>query len=513
MRNAFSTTTTPRIRRGSIGRRHTMIRLPMIALAISFIGTICPADSAPLNILLFTADDLHRDSLGCYGSPVEAITPNLDRFAREGMRFDNAHVNTAICEPSRKILASGLYGFNSGSIGFMKVRENVPIIHDILGEADYLTGVIGKLRHSTPKVSYEWDYAFGRRDMGDGRNPTIYYERSLAFFDLCQEAGKPFYFMVNSEDPHLPWYNPEIGPVRGAEAPTRLYSPDEFPVPDHLPDIPGVRKALANYYNSTKRMDDTFGKVMQALDESGMRENTLIVYLSDNGIPTPFSKCNTFLASTRTPFLVQWPGVVKPGSINGSLISSVDFAPTILEALALPALPQTDGRSLVSLFKNPASDSGKSSIFTQVDSKIDGAAIPMRCVQNKKFGYIYNMWHRDDYYYRNNNEVDVMKAMEEAAENDPAIRARIMQYRYRSLEELYDLENDPGCLNNLVTSPEYRSVLNSLRETMEATMQTSGDPLLKAFQNRNDKSIVQEVFDHVYPDHNPIIKRKEWERF
>jgi N-sulfoglucosamine sulfohydrolase len=489
----------------------TNIRIAILAGLFS--GAACLAETAPLNILLFTADDLHRDSLGCYGSPVEAITPNLDRFAREGMLFDNAHVNTAICEPSRKILASGLYGFNSGSMGFMKVREDVPIIHDTLGEAGYLTGVIGKLRHSTPKVSYEWDYAFGRKDMGDGRNPTIYYERSLAFFEMCKEAGKPFYFMANSEDPHLPWYDPKIGPVRGAEAPSRLYSPDEFPVPDHLPDIPGVRKALANYYNSTKRMDDTFGKVMQALDESGMRENTLIVYLSDNGIATPFSKCNTFLASTRTPFLVQWPGVVKPGSINESLISSVDFAPTILEALGLSALPQADGRSLLSLFRDSTRDSGKSFVFTQVDSKVDGAAIPMRCVQNKKFGYMYNMWHRDDYYYRNNNEVDVMKAMEEAAENDPAIMARIMQYRYRSLEELYDLENDPGCLVNLAESPEYRSVLDSMRGQMESNMEASGDPLLRAFQNRGNSKIVQTEFDRVYPNHNSVINRKEWERY
>jgi N-sulfoglucosamine sulfohydrolase len=148
-----------------------------------------------------------------------------------------------------------------------------------------------------------------------------------------------------------------------------------------------------------------------------------------------------------------------------------------------------------------------------VDSKVDGAAIPMRCVQNKKFGYMYNMWHRDDYYYRNNNEVDVMKAMEEAAENDPAIMARIMQYRYRSLEELYDLENDPGCLVNLAESPEYRSVLDSMRGQMESNMEASGDPLLRAFQNRGNSKIVQTEFDRVYPNHNSVINRKEWERY
>lgn len=149
------------------------MRHSLCIAVVVLLGSLSLGAKERLNILLFTADDLHRDSLGCYGSPVEDITPNLDRFAREGMRFDNAHVNTAICEPSRKILASGLYRFNSGSMGFMKVREDVPTIHEALGGTGYLTGVIGKLRHSTPKVSYEWDYAFGRADMGDGRNPTI----------------------------------------------------------------------------------------------------------------------------------------------------------------------------------------------------------------------------------------------------------------------------------------------------------------------------------------------------
>ncbi|MFL3659745.1 MAG: sulfatase/phosphatase domain-containing protein [Opitutales bacterium] len=89
------------------------------------------------------------------------------------------------------------------------------------------------------------------------------------------------------------------------------------------------------------------------------------------------------MASTRTPFLVQWPGVVESGALNDSLIASVDFASTILDAIGLSALPRTDGRSLVSLFKNPNKGSGEALVFTQVDSKFDGAAVPMRCVQNK----------------------------------------------------------------------------------------------------------------------------------
>ncbi|MDA0348975.1 MAG: sulfatase [Verrucomicrobia bacterium] len=484
-----------------------------IILTLSLFGAASFAESPPLNILLFTADDLHRDSLGCYGSTVEDISPNLDRFANNGIRFTNAHVNTAICEPSRKILASGLYGFNSGSMGFLPVRDEIVTVQETLGAAGYMTGVIGKLVHSTPKYSYQWDYAFDRKDMGDGRNPTIYYERTAAFLKQCKEAGKPFYFMANSEDPHLPWYDPEIGAIRGAEHPSRIYAPEEVTVPSHLPDVPGIRVPLSHYYNSTKRMDDTFGKVMQALDESGMRENTLIVFLSDNGMATPFAKCNTYLASTLTPLLVQWPGVVKAGSQNDSLVAGVDFFPTVLDALGMKSLKKSDGRSLLAVLKGQANDAGRDYVYTQVDSKVDLAAIPMRCIQNKKYGYIYNMWVRDGYYYRNNNEVAVMRTMEAAAATDPAVLARVQMYRYRTLEELYDLDNDPGCLTNLAESPKYKDQLATMRKAMENRMKSSGDPLLKAYRNKTNSKIVAEEFNRIYPTHNPVINRAPWEKF
>ena len=125
----------------------------------------------------------------------------------------------------------------------------------------------------------------------------------------------------------------------------------------------------------------------------------------------------------------------------------------------------------------------------------------MRCIQNKDFGYIYNMWCKDGYYYRNNNEKDVMAAMEQAALTDPEIAARVQMYRYRVLEELYDLRNDPGCINNLIDNPLYAGRLDELRTAMETRMKQSTDPVLRAFQNRYDLEIVRAEFDRIYPDH------------
>jgi N-sulfoglucosamine sulfohydrolase len=452
------------------------------------------------NILVITADDLHREALGCYGSPVPEISPNVDTFAANGLRFTHAHVNNPICEPSRKVLASGLYGHNSGAMGFMKVNPEVITILDRLRDEGYKLGILGKVGHSSPKNINEWDFRHDQGELGGGRNPAKYYEYCTNFFNLCKAENKPFYFMVNSHDPHLPWYDPVKGTTFTEEAvPSRLYGPNDFPVPEHLPDIPGVRDALANFYNSTKRFDDTFGKVIQALDESGLRDNTLVLFQQDNGIATPFAKANAYFASTRTPYIIQWPGVVSPGTVNTSLVEEVDFFPTVLDALGLA--PQAgDGQSILPILLDHTQDTGRQYVYTQIEALSSQKAFPMRCIQNRRYGYIYNMWSMDGRWYSNANEHEVMAAMEEAALTDPGIAARIELFRYRVPEELYDLENDPGSLTNLLESVAHQDVLAELRAAMRTRMVESTDPLLPAFDNRANPDAARDVFAEAYPN-------------
>ena len=249
-------------------------------IALNFLLACCVADAhaadapARLNILLFTADDLHAESVGVFANRPTDLTPHLDRFAQQGMRLDRAHVNAAICAPSRAILATGLYGHRSGAMGFMKAKDGTPDIVTTFQRAGYLAGILGKVAHSTPVASMKWDYEYDRKDLGDGRNPDVYYRRCMAFFKQSRQQRKPFYFMVNSHDPHRPYCDPEKL-RKGAAIPSRLYRPEEVNVPGFLPDLPGVRRELAHYLNSTRRLDDTFGKVMQALDDAGLADNTL----------------------------------------------------------------------------------------------------------------------------------------------------------------------------------------------------------------------------------------------
>ncbi len=486
--------------------RNTIITLFCISL-ISF--GLFAQDKEPLNILLFTADDLDKHTLGCYGGTVEDISPNIDKFASEGLRFNHAYVNNSICAPSRGILATGLYGHNSGIMGFMKMSPDckTPLIMEVLREHGYQLGVLSKVDHSTPKESFAWDFLYTRQQLGNGRNPDLYYNKAKDFFDMAKKEHKPFYFMVNSDDPHRPFFVPGQELTGGMAKPSRTYTPKEIEVPGFLPDLPDVRRELSYYYNSAKRLDDTFGKVMQALDESGFRENTLVIFMSDNGIALPFAKCDNYHASSRTPWIVRWPGVTKAGAVDDEhLISGVDYYPTILEATGIKISAQLDGKSRLQLYKGKH-QKNDAIVFTQIDNKAPGrpmpmrsTASPMRGVQTLDFLYIFNAWTFSEVMHYTNNEGITMRAMQEAARSNEEIKSRVDLFRRRPVEEFYNIKKDPDCLNNLISNSTYSSEIEEMRTVLKEWMKEYADPLFYVFENRNNEDKIRERLFNLYPE-------------
>ncbi len=444
--------------------------------------------TTPLNILLFTADDLGADAVGVnrFGGAVPGLTPNLDRFAARGMMFRRAHVTSAICVPSRGAIATGRYGFSSGVYGFKHAHHEVPVVMEVLREHGYRTGILGKVAHSTSRPGYRWDYARDFAELGSGRSPALYKQACADFFAQCSAAGKPFYLMVNSDDPHRPFHDP-TKTVKGAEQPSRLHRPEEIVVPEYLPDLPGVREELSHYYNSVRRLDDTFGKVMEALSDAGLETRTIVVFLSDNGIAMPFAKANCYLASTHTPLTLLWPGLTRAGAVDDAhFVTGIDLLPTFLDGLGLPPVAGVQGRSLVPLLRGER-QSGRDVVFTHIDYKIAGPATPMRGVQDGRHGYIFTPWSDGATVYRNNNEGQTFKAMELAAKSgSPALAGRVRLHRYREVEEFYDLKNDPGCLHNLIDSAAHRAEIDAFRARMRVEMVKYADPLLATFDARSD---------------------------
>jgi N-sulfoglucosamine sulfohydrolase len=303
--------------------------------------------------------------------------------------------------------------------------------------------------------------------------------------------------MANAQDPHRPFAgsDQEVAfRARDAESTDAQYGggfPDtpvkwvraKVPVPGFLPDLPDVRRELAEYYTSVWRADKTTGELLRALDESGLADHTVVMWLSDNGMALPFAKANVWLQSTHTPWIVRWPGTVSPGRVDKRhFVSGIDLAPTILDIAGLPNLEGADGRSFLPLLRG-ATQRGRERVFTQIDEVNSGASYPMRSVIDARYGYIFNAWVDNRTELRIESMTGrTFAAMRQAAETDTAIAARVRHFVFRTKEELYDYQRDPNALHNLIGVPGSDAIAAKYRELLLRHLRESADPQLPAFE-------------------------------
>ena len=321
--------------------------------------------------------------------------------------------------------------------------------------------------------------------------------------------------MANSHDPHRPFYGSDQeknyfkNKPNTTQTPSRIYTPEEVEIPGFLPDVPLVRKEMAQYYTSSRRADDMVGAVLRALEESGHSENTMVLFMTDNGMPVPTAKWNTYNHSTRTPWIIRWPGVVESGSVDKHFVSALDYMPTVLDALDIEAPEGLDGDSFLPLLKGgtqPERDHVFTAHYQWVHYYGDKEArkeqlakmvrergyrykdewgglikdMPIRCLQDERFAYIYNQWaDGKDFYY--SGYMLTAGGMRKLAQTDPAMARRIDFIKYRAPEEFYDLRKDPNSLNNVIDSPEYASRIAEMRTAMREWMAECEDPVLPDF--------------------------------
>lgn len=445
------------------------------------------------NFLLLTVDDMNYDSVDFVGTEEKKgkLMPNLDALKARGMTFKDSHVTIGLSQPSRSVLMTGMYPHCNGARGFEDIKPDVKTLTQILKEDGYYNGIIGKENHISPRQQFCWDmYEHTYHDEDDfGRSPDSYYRKTKAFFEQVKEQGAPFFLMVNSHDPHRPFAgsDDEIG-MFGRHMPyEERFLEEDVKVPAFVPDLPDIRKEFAQYLNSVYRADRTVGEVLRALKEAGFYENTVIWFLSDNGMSMPFAKANCYLNSTKSPYTVVWEDHIAPGSVSKALVSGIDYMPTILEIAGLGCPEGVQGKSLLPVLEERRKEQYEDIYtFFYKTAKNDVTKreryFPMRCVQDKQYAYIYNGWYGQEDRYRTETMAGLsFQAMEEAAKTDPEIAKRVEFYLNRVREELYDYKADPQALCNLVEEPEYRSMVCGFRKRMREYMVESGDELLGKF--------------------------------
>jgi N-sulfoglucosamine sulfohydrolase len=454
------------------------------------------------NLLIITVDDMSCDSIGAFGCKLADTSPHVDKLATQGMRFHHAHVQVGNCYPSRNVMWSGRYPHNNRAEGFYQVRDiDYPVLCDLMKDAGYYAAIRGKVSHSTPYQPYAWDNDLTTDPDGNKR-----HMKDVPSYGACtaqgiaeaKAAGKPFCINVNISDPHKPfWFPGDPHKV------SKIFKAGEVPVPGFLFDDPVVRKELALYYTSVRRADDAVGAILGALKKSGEEDNTVVMFLSDHGMPLPFAKTHLYHHSSRTPLIIKWPGVTKAGSIDERhMVSAVDFLPTLCDIAGIKHPDGFDGRSFCAALKGGQLD-GFDFVFKVYNENSGGNRHPMRGIETKEHLYLFNPWADGENRFRTATQGTASyKQMVKLAPENGKIAARLRLMDYRVVEELYHVSDDPDCLVNLAGNAEHATALKNLHRQLDKIMADTGDHALEAFRKRNDPAAMKAYIDKVQDESN-----------
>lgn len=478
-----------------------MLKYPLLLLLLLFVQ-IVHASEQP-NILIITVDDMSADSIGVFGCPIDT-TPHIDQLASKGLRFEHAHVQVGNCMPSRNVMWSGRYSHNNGVEGFYQVKQpEYPVLCDLMKEAGYFTGIRGKVSHSTPYSPYDWDEVLDTDANGNAhalKDPVSYGASTRDGIKHAQEQKKPFCLVINISDPHKPFYGVGKGgrEFKDPFVPSRIFSVDEVPIPKFLFDDPIVRQELVQYYSSVRRADDCVGEVLKALEESGAEEKTLIMFLSDHGMPLPFAKTQLYHHSTRTPLIFVWPGKIEANSHDREhMVSAVDFLPTLLDVVRFKHPEDLDGRSFEPLLMGDSQEN-RDYVFKEYNENAGASRDPMRGVESRQYLYLFNPWSNGDRVMATaTTGTMTYRRMKVLAAENSFLKERHDLYQHRVPEELYDVVNDPECLHNLIDIPEFQDTLHELEAQLQNWLKQTNDPLLEVFVKREDDQFREEYVQKV----------------
>jgi len=405
------------------------------------------------NLVFLISDDHSHGDLGCYGNAV-VHTPNLDRMAREGMRFENCFVTSPQCSPNRSSIFTGCAPHTTAT---SRLHTPMPpwetTFLEPLKERGYFVGAFRKV-HQGKEFDRRWDF------YGDRQTP---FER---FFDAVP-AGRPFFLHVGFTDPHRP-YRP------GAFSPP--HDPAKVRVPRFLPDVPEVRQDVAHYLDAIARMDGECGQVFELLRARGLAENTLVIFTGDNGMPFPRAKGTCYDPGIRVPLLAWWGGRVAAGTVRRELIAHVDLPVTWLEAAGLPKPRKMQGRGFLDLLLG-----NRYQPRTEVCSERNwhDNFDPIRSVRTERYKLIFNA--APHFPYRpawDLADSPTWKAYQLAARQGKLeAHHRPLLDPARPVLELYDLQNDPDEFHNLATSPAHREVFEDLKRRLSNWMHDTYDYL------------------------------------
>lgn len=490
------------------------------------------------NILLIVSDDHGRESLGCYGNTV-IDTANMDALAADGVRFTNGFCTTASCAASRSVILTGVYNHKNGTYGHTHAYhhfscfDGIQTLPALMNAAGYRTACVGK-KHYAPESLYPF-----QTDMGDGhgRDDVRMAESCRGFIEA--QADEPFFLYWCSHNPHRSGEVVETHPERPNRFgnPERAfdgdreatYADEDVEVPRFLTDNEATRAELAQYYQSISRLDRGIGRLIDIVKGAGAYDNTLVIYISDNGAAFPGSKTTLYEPGMNLPCIVKAPageaataaGGSSSGAVTDALVTWADITPTILDFAGVYAGPggnpnhgadsgpargssggpepdkdrrsgfgpnpdqdgrsvsvpdRFHGRSFRSILGTESPDDWREEVFASHTFHEVTNYYPMRVVRTKRHKFVWNIAHPLTYTFASDLWASPTWRSVAAEPGGVLGRRKVSDYLHHDRFELYDLDSDPDEIDNLAGRPEYEELVASFCRKLRTFQERTGDP-------------------------------------
>ena len=420
-------------------------------------------ESKTPNIVFYLSDDQDLLDYGVYGNP-NVQTSNADLLASQGMKFSNFYTGQAICAPSRSQIFTGMYPVKNGCMAnHIGVKPDIKSITSLLKESGYEVVLAGK-SHVKPNKVFDWTHYFPKIN-----NRYLPLEQ---IDDYLKNVNNPFCLIIASDYPHGPY--PQTSNYSKADIFKLPYDPSY--IGNHKP----------GYYQNIQDDNDQLGQVLNMVDNYGLKENTMFIYASDHGLSGKWSLKEQGL---RVPFIVRWPGKIKPNTTSETLLTLVDVLPTILEVSNTEIPSEIDGKSFLETLNGSKMKIHDYVFGVSTRQNIRECKIfPSRMIRGNRYKLI-----------RNFNSVEVVNSN---LGDNPVINefAKIGAESFPNVpyEELYDLEKDPYQKVNLINDPKYKKIRNRLSVALKNWMKSQEDFLLD-----NPISVLK-------PTLHPLDKNSKW---
>lgn len=421
-------------------------------------------------MVIIMADDCTFNDLPLYGGQ-NAITPNIDRLAAQGLTFNRAYLCSAMCQPCRAELYSGQYPLHNGcAYNHSASRPTTTSLPHYLKPLGYRVGLAGKV-HVLPRSAYPFEQVPGFDD-NCVRNPTREHSLDGIREFIQRDDSQPFCLVVALVEPHLPW-------VMGDAS---QYPPAELKLPENLADTPVTRRHYSSYLAEITYMDQQVGEILEVVDQQPASDQTIVMFTSEQGSQFPGCKWTNWDTGVHTALVARWPGKIPENQRTEALVQYADIAPTLISLAGgdPDSHPEIDGREFRSVLMGKSNEH-RNFVYHMHNNIPEGPSYPIRSVSNGRYRYIRNLTPERVYVEKHlmgggrlNNPYFATWLGADARRTD--VYQRVQRYMIRPAEQLYLTADDPYEMNNLVADPKHSAVLEHLRQELDQWMEQQQDP-------------------------------------